>query len=120
MASTGRVPSSVAVVGPVTLAWIRPGATVEETAEIATPTPAGADNVYAHEIPTPETGSWLGRCRLTVEAQDVALAPEMISTDCPFAWPPDPAENKALVFVVEPNPVPPPSSRVVCQGLQTA
>jgi hypothetical protein len=116
-----RVPTSLHVLGPVTFSWIRPQANAPETVDIAVFAHVGDDHVYQVQVHFPGAGIWVGRCRMTM---DVGGGPdvggEQISTECLFTWPPDPPADKALVFVTGSNPAPPPTFRVVCEGLQPA
>lgn len=66
-----RVPTALTVKAGVVFAWTRP-TTVAETITVTAFTTDGADNVFEHRIPAPEAGSWLGRCEMTVEAENQA------------------------------------------------
>jgi hypothetical protein len=110
-----RVPSGLTVLDPgVKFAWTRPGAMTEETMTVP-PTAFTfdePDNVYEQPIPSPEAGSWLGRCEMTVQEEDQTDAGN--SGDNPFT---PPAEVKSVVlFQAEGSPAGD-SFKVVFKGL---
>jgi hypothetical protein len=109
-----RVPTALTVEPPgVKFVWMRPGATSEETVTVSTSTPEGGDNVFAQAIDSPEPGSWLGRCEMTVrEAGQVADA---TSGNFPFELPAV-TQSFVLVFRTEGSPSAPPF-RVISEGL---
>jgi hypothetical protein len=109
-----RVPNTLEVLAPgVKFFWTRPGATTEETATVAAPTAVdGAVNVFDQAIPTPEAGSWLGRCEMAV--REGGQAQEGSSGDSPFDLPAE-TENYVYLFETDGSPLAPPF-RVVARG----
>jgi hypothetical protein len=106
-----RVPTTLTVTAGVTFSWTRP-TMVTESQNVATFTPDGGDQVYEHEIPTPEPGGWTGSCTMDVTESDLVGT----SADFPFTPDFDANPNPVLAFHTEGSPSSPPFI-IVADGL---
>jgi hypothetical protein len=74
----------------------------------------GAENVYQHTVPSPDKGSWFGRCEMTVQADGQTASGGTL--DQPFDFLDD--DDYVLVFQAEGSPLGP-QFKVTSLGLTT-
>lgn len=108
-----RVPIGLTALGGVSFRWIRPAGTIEEVETVTSFAPDGKDNVYEHQITSPEDGMWRVSCEMV--AEDGGSPEPKISLQCEFVLP---ATSDTPVYVFQAEGIPLFSFEIKCKGLQ--
>lgn len=106
-----RVPTGLTVQQGVSFRWIRPTGT-QEVEPMTEPAPDGQDNVYEHEVPSPEAGIWHVTCEMVVE--DGGNQEPGFSPVCEFGLE---AGSGTWVYLFQAKGIPLVDFQIECKGL---